>query len=203
MLGPSLLGWIFRDWLVMATSPLMPPEVAAYLSVIAQVGVILYMFLVGLEFNAGLLKSHAHAAVAISHASIIVPFLLGSLLALGLFSRLAPLDKPFTGFALFMGVALSVTAFPVLARILTDRGIARTELGVLALSCAAVDDVTAWCLLAFVSGVVRSEVSGAVEVVALSLVYIAGMLVIIRPLAARLIALNQGKSLSPTTVTIV
>jgi Kef-type K+ transport system membrane component KefB len=202
-LGPSLLGWISRDWLGMVSSPLLPPEVAPYLGVIAQLGIILYMFLVGLEFNAGLLKSHAHAAVAISHASMIVPFLLGSLLALGLFSRLAPPEVNFTSFSLFMGVALAVTAFPVLARILTDRGMAQTELGVLALSCAAVDDVTAWCLLAFVSGVVRSEVSGAVEVVALSLVYIAGMLVIIRPLAARLIAMTHGKGLSPTAVTIV
>jgi Kef-type K+ transport system membrane component KefB len=184
-------------------SPLLPPEVAPHLALIAQLGIILYMFLVGLEFNAGLLRSHGHAAVAISHASIVVPFLLGSLLALGLFSRLAPLDKPFTSFALFMGVALSVTAFPVLARILTDRGMAQTELGVLALSCAAVDDVTAWCLLAFVSGVVRSEVSGAMQVIGLSLVYIAGMLVIVRPLAARWIATTHGKGLSPTAVTIV
>src|SRR3954469_10705033 len=70
-LGPSLLGWISRDWFGLTTSPLMPPEIAPYLSVIAQLGVILYMFLIGLEFNAGLLKSHAHAAIAISHASII------------------------------------------------------------------------------------------------------------------------------------
>src|SRR6185503_9036237 len=112
----------------------------------------------------------------------IVPFLLGSLVALGLFSRLAPAGVPFTSFALFMGIALAVTAFPVLARILTDRGIARTELGVLALSCAAVDDVTAWCLLAFVAGVVQSQVSGAVQVLGLSLVYVAAMLTIVRVL---------------------
>jgi Kef-type K+ transport system membrane component KefB len=205
LLGPSLLGWVSRDWLGLTTSPLLPPEVGPHLAVIAQLGIILYMFLVGLDFNAGLLKSHAHAAVAISHASIMVPFLLGSLLALPLFglSGLAPPDKSFTSFALFMGVALAVTAFPVLARILTDRGIAKTELGVLALSCAAVEDVTAWCLLAFVSGVVRSQVSGALEVVALSILYIAVMLVLIRPLAARLIALTHGKGLSPAAVTIV
>jgi Kef-type K+ transport system membrane component KefB len=202
-LGPSMLGWISRDWLGMGVSPLMPPEVAPHLGVIAQLGIILYMFLVGLEFNAGLLKSHAHAAVAISHASIIVPFLLGSLLALALFAHFAPPDKPFTSFALFMGVALSVTAFPVLARILTDRGVAHTNLGVMALSCAAVDDVTAWCLLAFVSGVVRSEITGAVEVILLSLLYIAGMFVFIRPLTARLIAMTHGKGLSATAVTIV
>jgi Kef-type K+ transport system membrane component KefB len=197
VLGPSLLGWLSPAWLNLATSPLV------HLGVIAQLGVILYMFLVGLEFNAGLLKAQAHAAVAISHASMIVPFLLGSGLALGLYGRLAPAGVPFTGFALFMGVALSVTAFPVLARILTDRGMTQTGLGVLALSCAAVDDVTAWCLLAFVSGVVKSEVSGALHVIGLSLLYIAVMLVLVRPIAARLITRSFGKGLSPTAITIV
>jgi Kef-type K+ transport system membrane component KefB len=203
LLGPSLLGWICRDWFGMATSPLLPPDVAPHLSLIAQLGVILYMFLVGLEFNAGLLRSHAHAAVAISHASILVPFLLGSALALGLYGQLAPAGVPFTSFALFMGVALAVTAFPVLARILTDRGIAQTDLGVLALSCAAVDDVTAWCLLALVAGVVQSQVSGAIQVIVLSLVYIAGMLLVVRPIAARLITMTHGAGLSPTSIALV
>jgi Kef-type K+ transport system membrane component KefB len=202
-LGPSLLGWICRAGFGLETSPLLPPEVAPHLSLIAQLGVILYMFLVGLEFNAGLLKSHAHAAVAISHASIIVPFLLGAGLALGLFSQLAPAGTPFTSFALFMGVAMAVTAFPVLARILTDRGMSRSELGVLALSCAAVDDVTAWCLLAFVAGVVKSQVSGVAIVLLLSVLYIGAMLFVVRPLAARLIALTQGQELSATTVALV
>jgi K+:H+ antiporter len=202
LLGPSLLGWISREWLGMATSPLLPQEVAPHLSLIAQLGVILYMFLVGLEFNAGLLRSQAHAAVAISHASIMVPFLLGSALALGLFGRLAPAGVPFTSFALFMGVALAVTAFPVLARILTDRGMAQTDLGVLALSCAAVDDVTAWCLLALVAGVVQSQVSGAVQVILLSLAYIAAMLVLVRPIAARLIAGTHGSGLGPTAIAV-
>ena len=202
VLGPSLLGWICRDWFGLATSPLLPPEVAPHLGLIAQLGVILYMFLVGLEFDAGLLKSQAHAAVAISHASIIVPFLLGSLLALGLYSRLAPEGVPFTSFALFMGVALAVTAFPVLARILTDRGMATRPLGVLALCCAAVDDVTAWCLLALVAGVVRAQAGEAVRVILLSLAYIAAMLVVVRPIAGRLIAATHGKPLGATAVAV-
>jgi Kef-type K+ transport system membrane component KefB len=202
-LGPSLLGWVSRSWLGLETSPLMPPEVAPYLSIIAQLGVILYMFLVGLEFNAGLLRSQAHAAIAISHASIIVPFLLGAGLALGLFARLAPAGTPFTSFALFMGVAMAVTAFPVLARILTDRGIARSELGVLALSCAAVDDVTAWCLLALVAGVVKAQVASALWVLLLSMLYVAAMLLLVRPLAARFIAKADGKGLSPTVIALV
>ncbi len=197
-LGPSLFAWFGYE-----TSPLLPKEVAPYLSIIAQLGVILYMFLVGLDFNPGQLKSQVYAAVAISHASIIVPFLLGVGLAWPLFERLAPSGVPFLSFALFMGVAMAITAFPVLARILTDRGIASSELGVLALSCAAVDDVTAWCLLAFVSGVVKSQAGGAFYVVAYSLVYIAAMLFVVRPVAARLIRRVDGNGLSATAVAIV
>jgi Kef-type K+ transport system membrane component KefB len=202
-LGPSLLGWICKSRFGLETSPLLPPDVAPYLGLIAQLGVILYMFLVGVEFNAGVLRSHAHAATAISHASIIVPFLLGSALALGLYSRLAPAEISFTSFALFMGVAMAVTAFPVLARILTDRGIAQTELGVLALSCAAVDDVTAWCLLALVAGVVKSEISGAAWVAVYSLAYIAFMLLVVRPIAGWLIRKTDHHGLSPTAIALI
>jgi Kef-type K+ transport system membrane component KefB len=121
----------------------LPLEIAPFLSVIAQLGVILYMFTVALELNVGRLKHRARATVATSPASILVPFLLGALLALALYPQLSSSAVPFTSFALVMGVAMSITAFPVLARILTDRGMSRTELGVVALSCAATGDVTA------------------------------------------------------------
>lgn len=202
-LGPSLLGWICQSGFGLTTSPLLPPDVAPHLGLIAQLGVILYMFLVGLDFDPSHLKSQAHAAVAISHASIMVPFLLGSLVALGLFTRLAPPGVPFTSFALFLGVALAVTAFPVLARILTDRGIAQSPLGVLALSCAAVDDVTAWCLLALVAGVVKAQAGSAIPVIALSLAYIAAMLFVVRPIAGKLIARQTHNGLGPTAIAIV
>src|SRR5262249_26226399 len=139
LLGPSLLGRLSPD----AMAFLFPSATLPYLGVLAQLGVILYMFLVGLELNAGLLRARAHTTLAISHASIVAPFLLGAGLALWLHSDLAPAGVSFTSFALFMGVAMAITAFPVLARILTDRGIEKTELGVVALSCAAVDDLTA------------------------------------------------------------
>jgi Kef-type K+ transport system membrane component KefB len=155
------------------------------LGIVAQIGVILYMFLVGLELNAGLLRHHAHATVAISHASIVTPFVLGTTLALWLFPTLAPGGVPFTSFALFMGVAMSITAFPVLARILTDRKMDKTDLGVVALSFAATDDVTAWCLLAFVVGIVQDKAGSAVQTVLLAIVYIAVMFAVIRPLAVR------------------
>ena len=181
MLGPSLLGQIWPA----AQHFILPTNVAPYLGIIAQIGVILYMFLVGLELNAGLIKSRAHATIAISHTSILVPFLLGVTLALWLFPHYAPAGKPFMSFALFMGIAMSITAFPVLARILTDRHMDKTPLGVVAISCAAIDDVTAWCLLAFVVGIAQAEVSGAVQTILYALGYIAIMLVVVRPLAIR------------------
>src|SRR5207244_1007558 len=141
MLGPSLLGRISPETM----NYVIPSEIMPYLGVISQIGIVLYMFLIGIELNAGLLRSQAHATVAISHASIVTPFVLGAALAIWLFPTLAPPTVNFTSFALFMGVAMSITAFPVLARILGDRHIEKSRLGVIALSCAATDDVTAWC----------------------------------------------------------
>ena len=143
---------------------ILPPSVGPYLGLIAQLGVVLYMFLVGLELNPARLRDRTHATIATSHASILVPFMLGALLALLLYPQLSDRSVPFTSFALFLGVAMSITAFPVLARILTDYGLTRTHLGVIALSCAAVDDVTAWCLLAFVVGVAKAQVLSLIHI---------------------------------------
>jgi Kef-type K+ transport system membrane component KefB len=187
LLGPSLLG---RQ----ASSYILPDSVAPVLGMIAQLGVILYMFLVGLELNAARLRRRAHTAVAISHASIVAPFLLGAALALRLFPDLSRPGVPFSSFALFMGVAMATTAFPVLARILTDQRLAATELGALALTCAAVDDVTAWCLLAFVVGVARAQVGGAVIVTVLAVAYVAFVFVAVRPLAAWFVRRFEGRA---------
>ncbi len=182
LLGPSLLGRLVPG----ASTFLLPASAAPALSAIAQLGVILYMFLVGLEFNPAVLRNRTHTIVAISHASILVPFLLGALLALGLYPRLSPGTVPFTDFALFLGVAMSITAFPVLARILTDRGISRSRLGIMALTCAASDDVTAWCLLAFVIGVARADLRNALVATGLMAGYVGFIFLIVRPLLARL-----------------
>ena len=184
LLGPSLLGRVAPD----VSAFILPPPVAPFLGVLAQVGVVLYMFLVGAELDLSSLRKQAHSTIAISHASIIAPFLLGSALALGLYPRFSSSDVPFTHFALFLGVAMSVTAFPVLARILTDRGIQSTAMGTVALTCAAVDDVTAWCLLAVVVSVASHTGTGALLTLALSLLYVTGMLVLVRPLMVRLAA---------------
>lgn len=199
LLGPSLLGHIAPA----ASAYVLPPAVAPFLGVIAQVGVVLFMFLVGLELDVSVLRQKTHVAVAISHASIIAPFLMGSTLALWLYPRLATPDVPFTSFALFMGVSMSVTAFPVLARILTDRGIHRTRLGILALACAAVDDVSAWCLLAFVVSVAQARISGAIPTVLMTLAYIAGMFLVIRPLVRHLVQRQRQITQASSAVVFV
>jgi Kef-type K+ transport system membrane component KefB len=156
LLGPSFLGWMAPG----VASQVLPVNTAPYLALISQVGVVLYMFLVGLDLDTDLLQKRSQAAIAISHASIVAPFLLGAAFALWLYPRYSTGVFSFTTFALFIGVAMSITAFPVLARILTDRGMQKTRLGVLALACAAIDDVTAWCLLAFAMSVAYAQTGG-------------------------------------------
>jgi Kef-type K+ transport system membrane component KefB len=183
LLGPSLLGRVAPS----VSAYLLPKAVAPFLGVLSQVGVILYMFLVGVELDPGLLRKRGHATVTISHASIIAPFLLGSVLALFIYPRLSTQDVPFTVFSLFIGVSMSVTAFPVLARILTDRKIHTTRMGVITLTCAAVDDVTAWCLLAFVVSVVQARLAGALATAGLAVGFIAFMALVARPAMIRLV----------------
>jgi Kef-type K+ transport system membrane component KefB len=201
LLGPSLLG---RAWPA-GSAFLLPASVTSYLQVIAQVGVILYMFVVGLELDPKQLKDQRRTALGISATGILAPFLLGAALAFALYPRYAGAGVPFPSFALFLGVAMSVTAFPVLARILTDRGMHHTPLGTLALACAAIDDVTAWCLLAFATATVTAREGDAVRTLALTALFIAVILVGLRPLLARLTRRveRQGRELSLEVVTAV
>ena len=191
VLGPSLLGRLAPG----AEGYLFPAMVGPFLNIIAQVGVILYMFLVGLELDPALLRKRGHTTVAISHASIMAPFILGVAIALFLYPRLSSRDVPFTYFSLFLGVSMSVTAFPVLARILTDRRIHKTRMGAIALTCAAANDVTAWCMLAFVVSVARAETAGAVATIAMTLGFIALMIAVVRPAMVRLSLVygNRGR----------
>ena len=155
LLGPSLLGWMAPEW----SAALFPAASLGFLSALAQVGLVLFMFLVGLELDWSSLRNRAQAAVITSHASIGVPMLLGVLLATTLFPAFAPQGVRFAPFALFLGAAMSVTAFPVLARIIKERSLQGTRLGSMAIACAAVDDVTAWLLLAGVAVIARAEVA--------------------------------------------
>jgi Kef-type K+ transport system membrane component KefB len=152
LLGPSLLGRLAPG----GEAFLFPATVKPALGVVARVGVLLYLFLVGLEFDPGLLRRGAGRLVAASQGSIALPFVLGCALGFLLHVPYVPAGVPESAFVLFMGLAMSITAFPVLARILTDRGLTRTELGSAALACAAVNDVLAWCLLAVVVGFTRA-----------------------------------------------
>jgi Kef-type K+ transport system membrane component KefB len=200
MLGPSLLGRLAPG----ALATLLPPAVAPFLGLHAQVGVILYMFIVGLELDTRVIRKSGHATIAISHASIIVPFLLGSTLALYIYAPLSSRGVPFTVFALFIGVSMSITAFPVLARILTDRRISRTRMGALALTCAAVDDVTAWCLLALVAGIARSRPSQAIWTIILAIVFVAVMVVAVVPIVRRVLpAFEREAPMSRRTLAII
>lgn len=179
LLGPSFLGHFAPD----VAAYLFPASITPYLSVLSQIGVILYMFLVGLELDTDLLRGRSHTSVAISHASIIAPFLLGGGLALWLYPLFSTRDVPFTVFALFLAVAMSITAFPVLARILTDRQMHKSRMGTVALACAAVDDVTAWCLFAFVVSLARAHAGRVLLTLSLTAVFIFGVLVLLRPAA--------------------
>jgi len=174
LLGPSFFGWLAPG----LASQVLSAGVEPYLALISQLGVVLYMFLVGLELDTDLLRQRTSASIAVSHASIVVPFLLGAILALWLYPRYAVRNVPFVVFALFVGVAMSVTAFPVLARILTDRGLQKSTLGVIALACAAVDDVTAWCLLAVLVAVARADAGNLVSTLAMTAGFIAFVLLI-------------------------
>ena len=182
LLGPSVLAYFLPDVSQFIFQPASLPN----LNFLSQVGLILFMFIIGLELDIQLLKHKAHTAVVVSHASIIIPFTLGASLAYFLYERFAPPHISFLAFGLFMGIAMSITAFPVLARILHERGLTKTALGSLAITCAAADDVTAWCLLAAVIAIVQAGgVINALFTVILSVVYVIVMLKLVRPWLVR------------------
>jgi len=178
LLGPSLFGLLAPNafQFVFAT-----PTLGA-LKLFSQIGVCLFLFVVGMELDVSHLRKKAEAAVVVSHASIVVPYLLGVILALFVYRYLAQPGISFMAFALFMGISTSITAFPVLVRILQDRGIFKTPLGSTATTCAAVDDVTAWSILAFVVALAgANSTGGAVACVLLVLAFVLFMLFVIKP----------------------
>ena len=181
VLGPSVFGALAPA----VSAYVFPAASLDYLNALSQIGLLLFMFLIGLEMDARLLRGSTRAALLTSHASIVLPFLLGVALAFSFFDYAPPQPGiAFTGYALFMGIAMSVTAFPVLARILHERKLTTTRLGAMALACAAVDDVTAWCILAVVVMIVRvgSVGNSILLTVGGSLAFVVLMVAVFRPL---------------------
>ena len=182
-LGPSFLA----DYFPAYSGFLFPPESLGNLQFLSQIGLILFMFVVGMELDLNVVRKGAHEAVLVSHASIVVPFTLGVGLSYFLYSKFVPHAIPFLPFALFMGIAMSITAFPVLARIVQERGLSRTPVGGLAITCAAVDDITAWCLLAAVIAIVKAgTVVSSLWTIGLAVCYVAFMLTLVRPFLKRI-----------------
>jgi Kef-type K+ transport system membrane component KefB len=165
-LGPSLLGVLLPE----VRGFLFPESALPRLFFLSNFGLILFMFMIGLELDLRSLATRAKSALLISHLSIIVPFVLGAALALVLFEPFAPHQFGFLSFALFMGVSMSITAFPVLARIIQEHHLTRTTLGAAAITSAAIDDVSAWCILAVVVGSCTAPSTG-VGVLGLAVAY--------------------------------
>jgi Kef-type K+ transport system membrane component KefB len=182
MLGPSLLGRISPA----AQELLLPRDISPHLRLVAQIGVVLFMFLVGLELDTSRLKNRVRSAAAISVAGIIVPLGIGVCAAVVLYPVLAPKGVAMSVFAAFFGVAMSVTAFPVLARIVAERKLQQSSLGIMALTCAAIGDVVAWCLLAGVVSLAGARSSGdGLVTMGLTALYVVAMLAVVRPLLGR------------------
>lgn len=181
-LGPSLVGMYFPEF----SHVLFPTESLGNLQFLSQIGLILFMFVIGMELDLKVLKNKANDAVIISHASIVIPFALGMLLAYYVYHKFAPVGVEFLSFSLFMGIAMSITAFPVLARIVQERGIHKTKLGTIVITCAAADDITAWCLLATVIAIVKAgSFVSALYVIGLAILYVLMMLFLVKPFLKR------------------
>jgi Kef-type K+ transport system membrane component KefB len=199
-LGPSLLGMYCPDFF----HALFPANSLENLKFLSQIGLILFMFVIGMELDIKVLKNRAKEAVVISHASIVIPFALGIGLAYFVYNRFAPEGVKFLSFSLFMGIAMSITAFPVLARIVQERGMHKTKLGAIVITCAAADDITAWCLLAVVIAIVKAGTFvSSLYIISLALLYVLLMIFLVKPFLKRIGDLYGTKdSLSKPVVAI-
>ena len=194
LLGPSVFGRLAPT----AAGALFPPSSMASFEILSTVGLILFLFLIGTEVNIEHLYHQRGTAALSSTLSILAPFAIGVLLSHPLRTRFAPQGIGNMPFVLFLGIAMSITAFPVLARILEERGIQSTRLGTTAITCAAVDDLVAWILLALalaLVGVGGGPMSVAIRIIGLA-VYLVVMIGVVRPLAARVPRLRQSRDLS-------
>lgn len=200
VLGPSLLGLYFPEF----SLTLFPVASLGNLQFLSQIGLILFMFVIGMELDLKVLQNRAKDAIVISHASIVIPFALGIGLAYFVYFRFAPEGVAFLPFALFMGIALSITAFPVLARIVQERGIHKTKLGAIVITCAAADDITAWCILAAVIAIVKAGTFvSSLYIIGMAMAYVLAMLYVVKPFLKKIGELYATKdSLNKPVVAI-
>ncbi|HLO58886.1 MAG TPA: cation:proton antiporter [Bacteroidales bacterium] len=190
VLGPSLLGLYFPG----IFNTLFPESSFSNLQFLSQIGLILFMFVIGMELDLKVLKNQANEAVVVSHVSIIFPFTLGIGLAYFLYNTFAPIGVPFLSFGLFLGISMSITAFPVLARIVQEKGIHKTPVGTIAITCAAVDDITAWSLLAMVIAIVKAgSFLSSLTTIAMAIVYVVFILKLVKPFLKRIGDLHASR----------
>jgi len=190
VLGPSLFGLYFPE----LSAFIFPKESLGNLQFLSQIGLILFMYIVGMELDLSVLRKRAHDAVVISHASIIIPFALGVGLSYFIYKEFAPDGIQFSSFALFIAIAMSITAFPVLARIVQERNLHKTKIGTVVITCAAADDITAWCILAAVIAIVKAgSFSGSVFVILMAILYVFIMIKAVRPFLIRIAESQKGK----------
>lgn len=177
-LGPSVLGNLMPE----TSAFLFPTESLVNINMLSQFGLILFMFAIGMELNMTEVKKKLNETILISHTSTIVPFFFGMLTAYFVYDKYANENTPFLSFALFIGIAMSITAFPVLARIIQEKGLTKTHLGTISLASAANGDITAWCLLAVVIAIAQAgTMLSAVYNILFSIIYIAFMFLVVRP----------------------
>ena len=191
VLGPSLVGMYFPEF----SNALFPVASLGNLQFLSQIGLILFMFVIGMELDLKVLKNKANEALVISHASIIIPFALGIGLSYFIYYRFAPAGVEFLSFSLFMGIAMSITAFPVLARIVQERGIHKTRIGTIVITCAATDDITAWCILAAVIAIVKAgSFVSSLYIIGLAFAYVLLMIFVVKPFLKRIGDLYSTKN---------
>lgn len=182
VLGPSLLGYFYPE----AFHFLFAAKSLGNLYILSQIGLILFMFTIGMELNLNTLKEKIGETYVISHASILIPYFLGMLLAYFVYAEFAASHTDFIPFALFIGISMSITAFPVLARIVQEKGLSKTHLGTIAIASAANDDVTAWCILAAVIAITKTgSLISSLYTILFAIIYVLVMLFIVRPFLKR------------------
>lgn len=190
ILGPSLLGYYFPE----VSAAIFPESSLDNIGLLSQIGLILFMFIIGMELDLRTIRNRAEEAVVISHASIVFPFALGIILSYFIYEEFTHAHVSFLSFSLFMGIAMSITAFPVLARIIHERGINKKPIGPLVITCAAIDDVTAWCLLATVIAIVKAgSFTSSLFVILMAVVYILIMFKVVRPILKRIVDSQQSR----------